>query len=418
MVSTGQWARRGSGTIVVDTDVEPEADASGGSGVRTELEVPATPRGLKLVRHLHVRRTCADGRTWRPDATATEMSPSTMNPGFIKPDDLIEFDTRLDGKLIALLVDDPEYRKMLTAESIRRRWPSSGDKIRVALVDLTGDKICRPGYAGWGSSTRTSGASTPKIAMVYAAHQLVFDLNQLAATHGTRTAADLTKQALTAWSGLTCKPDLRWLVAIDESSAPVKVKKSAALESHLEKMVDASFSSVSTGIASDLILRLGFEYIASVLWQSGLRHPTREGLWIGNTFMSRAAGARLNPACHKGTSPVVWTRNPFAGGLVLTALSVATYFTLLAQQRLVDASASVEIERLLKRGCGWFSAPGVTVRANKCGLTASLRHDAALVEGSGRRYAVVCLTQNATWSWATRQRFLGDLDRLIKDNNP
>jgi hypothetical protein len=285
-------------------------------------------------------------------------------------------------------------------------------------VDLTGDRICRPGYAGWGSTSRMSGASTPKIAMVYAAHQLVFDLNRLAAAHSLRTAADLTKRALASWSGLTCKPDLRWLVEIDERVTPVTVRKSAALQSHLEKMVDASFSGVSTGIASDLILRLGFEYIASVLWQSGLRHPRREGLWIGNTFMSRAAGARLNPACHRGTSPVVWTRNPFAGGIVATALSVATYLTLLAQRRLVDAAASAEMERLLGRGCGWFSAPGVAVRASKCGLTASLRHEAVLVEGSGRRYVLVCLTQNATWSWATRQRFLGDLDRLIRENNP
>jgi hypothetical protein len=257
--------------------------------------------------------------------------------------------------------------------------------------------------------------------VLYAAHQLLFDLNQLAAEPGVRTAADLTKRALAAWSRLTCKPDLRWLVSIDERATPVTVRKSAALASHLEKMVDGRHSNVSTGIASDLILRLGFEYIASVLWQSGLRHPRREGLWIGSTYLNRSGSARLDPACHRGTNPVVWTRNPFPGGIVATALSVATFLTLLAQQRLVDAAVSGEMQTLLALGCGWFpwwDLPGMSVRASKCGLTASLRHDAVLVEGSGRRYVLVCLTQNATWSEATRERFLEDVDRLVKDNNP
>src|SRR5262245_29038694 len=65
-------------------------------------------------------------------------------------------------------------------------------------------------------------------------------------------------------------------------------RPSANLTRRLKEMVDRSFSGVSTSRASELILRLGFEFIASVLFQSGLRHPTRGGLWFGNTFKDAA----------------------------------------------------------------------------------------------------------------------------------
>jgi hypothetical protein len=56
--------------------------------------------------------------------------------------------------------------------------------------------------------------------------------------------------------------------------------------------------------------------------------------------------------------------------------------------------------------------------AAKCGLTPSVRHDAALIENGSRRYVMVVLTKNASWSLDVRSRFLNDLDSLIKDNNP
>src|SRR5207245_536219 len=102
--------------------------------------------------------------------------------------------------------------------------------------------------------------------------------------------------------------------------------------------------------------------------------------------------ARTSKVCHSGSNPIVWTTNPLgATGISLTALSAATFFTLLAQRRLVNATASLAMETLLKGGCRFISTPGVTVRATKCGLTSGLRHDAALLEGDDRLYALVCL---------------------------
>ncbi len=388
---------------------------------------PTRPRGLVLLSHPHVRRCCRDGKDFSDDTSVTPMSPATMNPGFLRADGLIEFDSGLDKRLVDLLVDKPQYNVMLDKESITKRTASSRDKIRVALVDLTGDKICKPGFAGWGSTTPIAGGSTAKIGIVYAAHQFLFDLNEMARIDSIGTAAGLKTMAMGTWSGLTCKPDLTWLVTIDESATPVKAKASENLSKHLKEMVDATFSGFeSVSRASELILRLGFEYIASVTWQSGLRHPTREGLWIGNTYTNASFSAKSNPACHSGTNPIFWngrsSKNPLRNTLIaLTALSAGTFFTMLAQRRLVNKSASAEMERLLATGCDFVpSLPGVTVRASKCGLvvlpkTASVQHDAALLEASDRRYVLAVLTTNPSWS--AREDFIKDLDRLIRVNN-
>jgi hypothetical protein len=261
------------------------------------------------------------------------------------------------------------------------------------------------------------GGSTAKVAIIYAAHQLIFDLNEMARAGSIATGADLASRAVAAWSGLTCKPDLNWLVEFDESAPRVTANQSANLKTHLKEMVTRSFSGVGTSRASELILRLGFEYIASVAFQSGLRHPTRGGVWFGNTFKDVAVTAKTSKVCHSGSNPIVWATNPLgATGISLTALSAATFFTLLAQRRLVNATASSAMETLLKGACGFISIPGVAVRATKCGLTSGLRHDAALLEGGSRVYVLVCLTTDP--SWRDRGAFVSDLDRLVKENNP
>jgi hypothetical protein len=344
-----------------------------------------------------------------------------MNPGFIMSDDRIQFDKRLDDALVELLVSDKDYRKFLAADSITNKWPSQGDRIRLALVDLTGNRICTPGFAGWGSTWPTSGASTAKIGIVYTAYQLLFDLREQVRVNRLRKTKDLIQKAKESWTGLTCTPDLAWLFTFDESAGPLGVELGPQLRDHLEKMINHNFSNVSTPRASELILRLGFEYIASVMWQSGLRHPTRQGLWFGNTFRSGPTSAKVDARCHIPGSPIIWAKNPLpAKGIFLTALSVATFFTLLAQQRLVNEGLSRSIEALLFNGCSWLRAdlPEATIRAAKCGVASPFRHDAGLVQNDNRRYVIVYLTENLQMSDDLRTRFVQDLDQLIKKNNP
>jgi Beta-lactamase enzyme family len=388
---------------------------------------------LKCVPHQHVPHTCADGKLFTSAASPTTMTRSAMNPGFFH-----EFDTGLHAKLQNLLLDTPKYAVMLADESKKKHDPSAGDRVRVALVDLTGDKICKPGYADWGSTFPTTGGSTVKIAMLYAAHQLLFDLNEMARTGGLKTVAELKKKADEAWSQLICPPDLDWLVEFDSTGPTVRAKASKNLDLHLKQMVIAAFSNSSVTRANQLIMRLGFEYIASVLWQSGLRRSRGRGLWVRNTYQQAKILAPVNPKCNYKTrymtpegerERIVWSQDPTDDTeFSLTALSVVTFFTLLAQRRLVNEAASVAMEALLKQGCIFpldpFPIPGVKVRATKCGLTSDVMHVATLLESASgnRRYALAVLVLRKNEPMGKTKTFLNsfvkDVDKLIKANNP
>ena len=393
---------------------------------------------LKCVPHQHVPRTCADSKTFISAVSPTTMTRAAMNPGFFRASDgFHEFDTVLHSKLQNLVLT-PKYAVMLAEESKQKHDASPGDRLRVAVVDLTGDKICKPGYADWGSTFPITGGSTVKIAILYAAHQLLFDLNQMARTSGLRTAADLKKKADEVWSPLMCPPDVDWLVEFDSKGPTVRVKASRNLALHLNEMVIARFSDSSVGRANQLIMRLGFEYIASLLWQSGLRRSRGRGLWIRNTYQQAKILATTNPKCNYRTryktpegerERILWYQDPTDDTeFRLTALSVVTFFTLLAQRRLVNESASVAMEALLKQGCIFpldpFPVPDIKVRATKCGLTSEVMHVATLLESASgnRRYALAVLVlRNGEPAWKTMlflNSFVKDVDRLVRENKP
>ena len=398
--------------------------------------------GLKCVPHQHVPRTCADGKSFTSAASPTTMTRSAMNPGFFRArDGFHEFDTVLDNKLQNLILNTPQYAVMLADESKKKRSASAGDRVRVALVDLTGDKICNPGYADWGSTLPITAGSTVKIAMLYAAHQLLFDLNEMARTGGLKTAAELKKKADEVWSQLMCPPDLDWLVAFDEKASPVRANASKNLNSHLTLMVHRNNSDSSVASATQLIMRLGFEYIASVLWQSGLRRSRGQGLWVRNTYQQAKILATADPKCNFKTrfktpegerERIVWHQDPTDDTeFSLTALSVVTFFTLLAQRRLVNEPASVAMEALLQQGC-YFPLnkfpviPGMKIRATKCGLTSDVMHVAMLRESaSGNRRYRYALAVLVRWkgepigkTMTFLHSFVKDMDKLIKENNP
>jgi Beta-lactamase enzyme family len=379
---------------------------------------PPTPAGLTLVDHSHFAAWCHRGKTWVPGNAAAKMSPSRMDPGFLTSTGKLQFDDRLDKSLIDLLVDDAEYKTFLAPESITKRWPSQNDRIRVCLVDLSKGKSCRPGYAGWGSTYEMRGSSTAKVAIIYAAHQIVFDLRQMATSQGiTSVAALQTFAHATPWSALKCKPRVDRLVTVDASG----VIMSPALTAALEQIV---FGSDGNRNANNTLLNIGFEYVASLLWQSGLRHPDVKGLWYSNSYQA-AKDVALDPACHSSSNGIVfWTKDPLkGGGIMLSARSVATFFTLLAQRRLADRPTSIAIEALLKQGCAIEGAlfdalPSGAVRAAKCGTASGFVHDAALIRHDGLNYVMVYLTKSLPMTKALRTRLIRDFDGLIRANNP
>src|SRR6185369_10426297 len=107
---------------------------------------------------------------------------------------------------------------------------------------------------------------------------------------------------------------------------------------------------------------------------------------------------------------IIWYQDPTDDtGFKLTALSVSTFFTLLAQRRLVNEAHSIAMEALLRQGCIFplvpFPVPDIIVRATKCGLTSEVMHVATLLESASgnRRYSLVVLVlRNGEAEWKTK----------------
>jgi hypothetical protein len=170
-----------------------------------------------------------------------------------------------------------------------------------------------------------------------------------------------------------------------------------------------------------------------VAWQSGLRHPKRGGIWYGSSYCQGGGlPAPISGACHQqmtqgsgcdtNQSRVIWTGDPFGHRSVRgSALAFATYMTLLAQGRLVDNAMSARIEALLVRACGFIKRVVPGMRANKCGLTSSSFHDAAIIQHGKVRYAVAFMFKSKNLKDPLKGqvlRLMTEIDKLIVAANP
>ncbi len=243
--------------------------------------------------------------------------------------------------------------------------------------------------------------------------RLRFDVERLAIDKSLKTPAAVLEAAARSWrarGGLRAPlPNLRWALALEPGpipASPVDVSISEAMDDAIEGTVQRN----SIAAANLLIDRLGFPYIASVTWQTGLRHPTRGGLWLWQRYGRPVVSWDGNP---------VWRPRPVFGHN-LTALSAATFFTLLGQGRLVNAVANRELLNTFNGGCSPEFRPALRARgdatdvAAKCGIWNAYEHEAALVVGKTYRYVAVCATKAPAPS--LRSVAL-DLDDLIRETN-
>jgi beta-lactamase class A len=257
---------------------------------------------------------------------AAEKAPSWMTfyaHGNIAADPGYKADADLQARL-ERAVDDAGLRDLANA----------GD-LGIALVDLADPKA--PRLASIRGDHMIYAASVPKIAVLYSAFQKQKD------------------------GKLTIDPEFR---------------------ETLTQMCRVS----SNQCASAAIQKVGFPYIASVLWQSRLYDPKHGGgLWVGKSY---------------GGQNDYWHRDPVANlSHGATANSLATLFTLLAQDRLVDAESSAQMREILgnpglhhKFVRGLDSRPSTIYR--KSGSWSHWHGDAALIERADKRYVAVALCES------------------------
>jgi len=368
-------------------------------------EDPKCPKGLICLGHTHSPRKPTPktlGRfTTEPEAC---LAVGDMNPLFLDANDNLIIDessTGLHTALRTLIMG--KYSKYLGNRV--NKGPSTNDRLRVALVDITGDKITQPRFAGWGSTVAADAASCAKIAPLYAAFQLQNDLKHLAAQENLTTIADLIRSARDHWKKAHLPDSPKLSQFLDAKANPPNIDFSSGVKVAFANIIDQHKANYAARV---LIDKVGFSYIASLMWQSGLRHPTRGGLWLLSSYGRPVL--RWKNAPRPSPEPVY--------GHTATALSLVTYFTLLAQGRLVNEAASGEIKRRLSTA-SWFNKtlPSANI-ASKVGLLATHVHEAGLIENGRFRYAVAIMTVGIPEGISLLQQLIGELDSLIRANNP
>lgn len=412
----GRWVRRGRGIVLLPP---PGSAREAEAGWLGEAGTPRTPL---LLPHFHVRKAVPGGALSPAGGTPQAMQPSGMNPGFVNAADELAVNTGPTGLHTRL-------RALMS-----KKYASQSGKMKVALVDLTGTRLYAPDFAGWNSTVLLYGASTPKICALYAARQLGFDLQALARRDGIQKKDALVAAARKAWAaaGLAAKaqPAIEELFDFAESAGkPVAVTASTKLET----LVTCTFKDNCNWAASLLIDRVGHAFINSALWQSGLFHPKRGGLWMRTLY------GQTKSCCfprEKLQKPVVTAPAPpgFKGSVPnqsVSALSLATFFTLMAQGRLASGAVSGRLLADLQPACSFFGGGGLPCKPSftpptKCGIWNGYVHDGILIQrptGSGCggktiRYVVALLTQNLSGASNVFKPFLADVDALIQANNP
>ncbi len=149
------------------------------------LQTPVPVKNFAFLKHF-----------WQPMPAAidAEVQPQFANPGFLTPTGVTVSTKQAPQKGLQQLVDD-----MLTDHQRQTRKPKI-EELRFALVDLSEGKLLQPDFAGHNPTSQGGVGSTAKLGVMFAAFQLLNDLNVFARKNpGLSDAADLFSAIRAEW---------------------------------------------------------------------------------------------------------------------------------------------------------------------------------------------------------------------------
>jgi hypothetical protein len=262
-------------------------------------------------------------------------------------------------------------------------YPKLKNKVKIALVNMSGRAATAcPSFAALNENENFFGASTPKIAPLYALFQLKYELENVLRTNPSIiTIIDLEKAMYLKWAsieGLGTKPKITKLFQLSGKTLSFRPDIQAILN---------NYSHTNPGV-SKIISLVGYAYTGSLMVASGLFEPKP-------TLKNKRYGEGVLLMSSYGKYISTWGSSPY-GGLAggtqnITAKSVATFFTLLAQNKLAY-SRGIKMT-LSSGGCViWGGVPNIV--ASKCGYYSSYIIDAFLYDdGAGKKFVLSLLTK-------------------------
>jgi hypothetical protein len=275
----------------------------------------------------------------------------------------------------------PYTADFVSAEDSFKNCIHVPDDLTLALVDLTDPSA--PVYAGIRDQDTVFIASMAKIAALYAAFELRKQLQDAISNVPTSVpVADLIAEIRRTWQPLidatkpndsaafsgfpslseifditpsgsswsvkfTTKGDIGTLPNAEFAEWPL-LKGKFGFKELLELM--ARFS--NNDASARCITALSYEYIHGALTSAGLYNQATGGLWLGAPYPHKP-GAALTEALW-ATEPLNNEKNQSRKYQTGNAEAAARMFTLLAQGKLVDATASGEMLDMLNTGTNDF----------------------------------------------------------------
>jgi hypothetical protein len=362
-------------------------------------------------------------------------------PGYRKQDgtwvDAFAWPVSNDQKVLTPGLMDPWYDPVKRAsfdtaiKALGRDFPT----LKTAIVSLK--SIYAPVIGEIDSNVDAYGASTAKVACLYALFQLLYEMTKLARDKSLTTIPALQRETNALWTakGFANNAASDRLPKLDVlfdfhpfANASVRIFRTvdspivdyfgmfdpvaAAPKLFFTKRIleilwprpgppTGGAEGFSAGEQAGLLFRyMGYAYVASVMLQSGLFKwdgaSSGEGIWVRCDYN----GGTWEPS-----------ENPLPGFSSIqniTARSVADFFVLLMQKRLLNELASREMIKILDVG-GCFSIfnPNTldNVIASKCGFVDDIANDALVLEDPvASQYVVVTVTKNRSLATKLRRK--------------
>ena len=149
------------------------------------LQTPVPVKHFAFLRHF-----------WQPNPAAidAEVQPQFANPGFLTTTGVTVSTKTAPQKGLQQLVDD------MLADHQRQGGKPKIEELRFAVADLSEGKLFQPDFAGHRPTTQGGLGSTAKVGVMFAAFQLLNDLNVFAKKNpGLADAADLFSAIRAEW---------------------------------------------------------------------------------------------------------------------------------------------------------------------------------------------------------------------------
>jgi hypothetical protein len=363
-------------------------------------------------------------------------------PGFRKHDgtwvDAFDWPVSDDQKVLAPALMDPWYDPVKSTSfdiAIKALGPDF-PTLKTAVVSLKSKYS--PVMGEIDSNVDAAGASTAKVGALYALFQLLYEMTKLAKDKSLTTISALQGEANSFWAtkGFVNNAAGNRLPKLDvlfdfHPFADTSVRIFSRVDSPIVDYFDmfdpvaakpklfftkrileilwpkpggspsGGAEGFSAGEQAGLLFRyLGYAYVASVMLQSGLFKSdganSGEGIWVRCDYNGRTWKRSENPV--PGFSSI---QN-------ITARSVADFFVLLMQKRLVNELASREMMKILDvGGCFCIFNPNLLddVTVSKCGFVGDIANDAMVLEDPvASEYVVVVVTRSRSLKTKLRRK--------------